>query len=160
MWLNYTFSASFSYFHIIWATGDIIIDMICFCNPGDKKEHGMWGTMALCGKMEWGKMALFHFTPKGVSFCPSALVRFASCRFQLRKCQWRKCLNGSGKRKLTHCGRVAYTNLCTESSLDCFLCSVTLLYLLVLTYSHLYTRNRYNGILIQMQRLSLKTIYA
>ena len=76
-----------------------------------------WGKIVLWGKMERGKMAPSHLTPKGVSFCPSALGRFTPCPFHPRKFQWRKWLNGSRKRKLTHCGRVANTNLWTESSL-------------------------------------------
>ena len=56
-------------------------------------EHGIcWGKMALCAKMERGKMAPCHLTPKGVSFCPNALVRFTPRPFHPRKFQWRKWL--------------------------------------------------------------------
>ena len=90
------------------ATGDIIVDIMAFLLTWNMV---CWGKMALWGKMERGKMAPFHLTPKGVSFCPNALVRFTPHPFHIRKFKWRKWLNVSRKRKLTHCDRVANTNL-------------------------------------------------
>ena len=113
-----------------WATGDIIVDMMRYLQnviSGAKWLMVCWGKMVLRGKM-----AQFPLIPKGISLCPNALVRFNPRPFHLRKFHWRKWLNGSRKRKLTHCGRKANISIWTESSLVwimiCHLWSVTSLY--------------------------------
>ena len=69
-----------------------------------------WGKMALWGKMERGKMAPFHLTPKGVSFCPNALVRFTPRQFHLRKLQWRKWLTHWGRDKMDAISQTPFSN--------------------------------------------------
>ena len=110
-----------SHFYIIWLSNGWYYNWHNGFSPnvnsGAKWNMVCWGKMALCGKMSWGKTSPCHRIPKGVSFCPNVLVRFTPRPFHPRKFQWRKWLNGSRKRELTHCGRVANTNLWRESSL-------------------------------------------
>ena len=93
-----------------WATGDIIVDIMVFLQTLTRGQNGTWNVGAKwhCGE-QWNGAKWHHaiFPPKSVSFCPNTLVRFTPRPFHPRKFQWRKWLNGSRKRKLTHCGRAA-----------------------------------------------------
>ena len=83
-----------------WATGDITVDIMAFLQTslGGKIEHDVLGQNGTVGQNGTGQNGTMPFYPKGVPFCPNALVRFTPRPFHTRKFQWRKWLNGSRKR--------------------------------------------------------------
>ena len=95
----------------------VIESMVTRTRPSYKRAFLTPGICSQLSPLRWKTDVIFHQNPHShVIICPNALVPFTPRPFHL-KFQWRKWLNDSRKRKLTHCGRVVNTNLWIESSL-------------------------------------------